>query len=211
MKKNSPFQQKIIPLQLKGKESNATCKRQLTERNAALKLFSIAKKRLININAWDDYSAIKLGTTVLTDHHGKEKKRSPAPGDFIRLRLPGPGPSSGDGFDWVRIESIEDLYDLGSDSETFFMQVRPASNPTKQLKEIAHFFKEQATNTFIIERNGNNVSASVLGRNEIPNIKSKNVAGKLRNVAVSTGSALGLSYAQWKQLVVALISVKDVD
>ncbi|MEP7128884.1 MAG: hypothetical protein ABI729_08450, partial [Chitinophagales bacterium] len=173
--------------------------------------FSLAKKRLRNINAWDDYAAIPLGTTILTDHHGNEKKRSPMPGDFIRLRLPGPGPSSGEGFDWVRIECIEDLSQPHGESEIFFMQVRPSNNPTNNRNEIAHIFSEEATNTFIIERNGNSVSASVLGRNEMPNTHSKNVTGKIRNVAVATGSALGLSYAKWKQLVVAIINGKGDD
>ena len=70
------------------------------------------------------------------------------------------------------------------------------------------FFKEDATSTFIVERDGNNLRAAVHGRNELPNTKADKPLDKARNAIVGLGAMLGLSNPQWKSLVKGILDFK---
>ena len=87
------------------------------------------------------------------------------------------------------------------------MRVRPAPNPHKNAgdKEAAHFFKDEATSNFLIERKGTMVSAAVYGRNEKLNLTTEKLSDKVRNAVVGTTAVMGLSIIQWKKLVKGLI------
>jgi len=131
-------------------------------------------------------------------------------GDYFKIDILGPGSESGDGYDWVQIEAIEDHSNASVKKESFGIRVRPAPNPEKDSndKETAHFFKDEATSNFIIERNGRTVSAEVHGRNEKPNTTAHKSLDKIRNTVIGSSAILGLSHIQWKKLVKGIIGKK---
>ena len=85
------------------------------------------------------------------------------------------------------------------------MRVRPAHNPAEAGTDTAHFYEEEATSSFIVERSGTRVSAGVYGRNEVPNTKVYRLMDKLRNLIISLSTKLGFQKPQWKSLVVGLL------
>ena len=208
MKKDTT-REKIVPSQKRGTETGARHKVKAKTKEEAQQLFKTAKERLMKIDHWADYSAIAIAETVLTDNKGNKVQRSPQLGDYIRIDLAGPGPRSGDGYDWVRIEEIIDNSFAQGETESFGFRVRPADNPFSTNDETSHFYTSDATSTFMIERKGNTVIASEMGRNEIPNTGTEKVADKVRNAVIATGGMLGLSVAQWKLLMRGILTIKE--
>jgi hypothetical protein len=70
---------------------------------------------------------------------------------------------------------------------------------------VAHFFSDEATSNFIVQRRGLEVIAAVLGRNEKPNTGAEKIIDKARNTAVATGAVTAFSKLQWKSLVNGLL------
>jgi hypothetical protein len=145
-------------------------------------------------------------TFQLTDQYGKEVNRTAEKGDYFKINIPAPGSVEGHGFDWVNIEAIEDISNPDGDIERVALRVRPASNPREKGENVAHFFSEDSTSSFIIERLGNQLKAAVYGRNETPNTSTSNLIDKVRNVIVGVTAILGFSNIQWKNLVKGLIT-----
>jgi len=129
--------------------------------------FVDAKERLLDVNNWKRYSSPGNPEFMLTDHHGHTLKRRARKGDHIRIDSEGLEHSPGGGFSWVVIEAIE--YDDYPDEsiETFAIRLRPSASPLPGNKTgPGYFFNEEATSTFVIERNGKNLYATWHGRNE---------------------------------------------
>jgi len=85
------------------------------------------------------------------------------------------------------------------------MTVRPVPDPRKAKEEIAHFYTDVSTSTFIVRRDGLQVSAGAHGRNESPNNDEVDLHDKIRNTAIALMARIGLSGGQWQKLVNALI------
>ncbi len=201
--------EKNIPQQEKGAGSDTSHAVRTKSREEARALFSIAKGRLLNISGWDKLCGYATANFVLADSNGKDLKRPAIAGDYLKIDIPGPGSKTGDGFDWVRIEKIEHTKDESKDSEMISMKVRPSSNPTNNSAKVAHFFKKDATSTFIVQREGLVVKAEVHGRNELPNTRQKRKLDILRNFLIAIGAMLGLSKSQWKKLVKGLVAAPE--
>ena len=123
--------------------------------------------------------------------------------DHFKIDIPGPGPVSGDGFDWVQVEAIEEK---NSDEEqSFTIKVRPATNPNNERKDVAHFFSEEATSCFTVKRKYTTITAGVYGRNEKPNTNTETTIDKARNTAIAKGAISGFAKLQWKSLVKGLV------
>ncbi|MNY17314.1 hypothetical protein D3C86_1506240 [compost metagenome] len=133
-------------------------------------------------------------------------KRGALEGDHFKINIPGPGTTTGDGFDWVVVELIRE--EESSAAQTIIMRARPAANPLHPNPETAHFFKDKATSTFKVIRNGLEVRAEVHGRNEVPNSDTSVLINNVRNVLVGWSAKIGFSYPQWKSLVTALVNQK---
>ncbi|MEB0249865.1 hypothetical protein QN344_06940, partial [Mucilaginibacter sp. 5B2] len=115
------------------------------------------------------------------------------------------GSLAGDGKEWVRIEAMEEVDNAAAESEYLTMTIRPIANPRHPEKSIAHFFSHNATNTFIVERYLNHVSAAAYGRNETPNNKNTRLYDTVRNTIIALGARNGLSGPQWKALVTGIL------
>ncbi len=208
MRKYAKTTSGIIPEQKTGSHTGATAIARLNSRSEAVELFKKAKSRLLDINSWDTYSGIASATFELRDASGKKTSGTPRPGNLIRIDLPGPGTVSGEGFDWVCIEALEDSGDQDSEEEFFALRVRPVKKPASNDEAPSHFYTDDATSSFIVERKGNSVSACERGRNEKPNTEVNKIVDKVRNAIVAMGAKNGLAYPQWKSLMEGLLKTK---
>ena len=190
-----------IPEQHEGGRSDVEQHTEASTPRQAHSVFVEAASRLIDVNNWKDISSPLSATFQLTDDRGTPLGRVARPGDHIRIDIPGPGTATGHGYDWVRIESIEDAPDPAGDRESLIIRVRPVPSPVNPERDVAHFFDDAATSTFMVERNKLHVTASVHGRNEMPNKNVERTADKVRNTMVAGAATSGLSALQWNLLV----------
>lgn len=194
------FINKLIPENIKGKPTDVEDSIKLNNQEEALDTFKRACKRLLNINIWHKLSGFLSAVFLLRDERGTAINRLAQKGDYIQIDIPGPGPASGGGYDWVKIEAIEDHVSADA-SEGFGMQVRSCKNPNKPGEPVAHFFTNDATSTFIIQRKDNTVFSSYHGRNEVPNTGTDKLKDNIRNTIVGGGAIIGISELQWSRLI----------
>jgi len=202
-----PYIEQLLPPQTRGRSTMTSAQVTVGKEADARFVFERATGRLLNVNEWTDYCGALSAGFQLTDDEGKPLMGRAAVGDYIRIDIPGPSTDQGRGYDWVRIEKIEQppAPDPNTGSISL-MQVRPCANPQlKDTQVIAHFLEDSATSTFIIEREGRKITATVYGRNEVPNTEHPGTANKMRNSVVGTLGAIGLSKIQWKALVEGLL------
>jgi hypothetical protein len=203
------IKEKIIPSQKDGGKKDIEHSVTAVDNDDARKLFVIARNRLLDVNNWDKVSGVLSAKFHLTDSSGSEVDRTAEQDDYFKIGLPAPGPADGRGFDWVKIEAIEEKSDTSGPYESIGIRVRPASDPTQNGENVAHFFNSDATSTFLVERHEKKVTASVFGRNEKPNTKETDkVVDKIRNAVVGAGAIAGLSNIQWKSLITGLIAMQ---
>ena len=198
----------IVPLQQEGTKKDIEHIVTTQDINDARKLFDIARNRLVDINHWDQLCGQPSATFRLTDQEGNEINRTAEKGDYLKIDLPAPGSAEGKGYDWVYIEAIEEISDPDGIKESIAIRVRPTSHPKEKGENIAHFFKEESTSSFVVKRQATEVKAAVYGRNEVPNTSTSNVIDKVRNAVVAITAILGFSNVQWKSLVKGLLSTK---
>lgn len=196
-----------VPEQQSGVQSNTESSVDFSSEEEAKSFYKKARERLLQVNRWHHYAGALTADFQLTDKSGKEVDRLADTHDHFKIDIPGPGPATGDGFDWVKVEAIEEKEDEDGQSTT--IRVRPATNPNNVKKDVAHFFSEEATSCFVVRRQGTTVIAAVYGRNEKPNTHSEKLADKARNVAVASGAITGFSKLQWKSLVNGLVKKEE--
>lgn len=197
---------KTIPAQRKGDSSDVSHHVDSSTQRQAHSNFVEASRRLLDINGWKEISTGDISTGFeLNDSDGTKLDRSAKVGDLIRINIPGPGTTTGKGYDWVKIETIDANTDPTGDKESLAIRVRPASSPLNDEKDVAHFFDDSATSTFMIERNNLRVTASVHGRNELPNKDVERTTDKLRNTVVATAATSGMAALQWSLLVQGIL------
>jgi hypothetical protein len=198
-----------VPEQHEGTKKDINHSVKAADENDARKLFMIARNRLMDVNRWKDFSGAASATFRLTDQQGNELSRTLEKGDLFKIDLPAPGPAEGKGYDWVKVEAIEEIGNPNGEKESIAVRVRPTPSPLTEGNETAHFFEDKATSSFVIERNGSEVSAGVYGRNEVPNMETNNIIDKVRNAIVGSTAILGFSNVQWKSLIKGLIETKS--
>lgn len=200
-----PSDKKTVPQQHTGAETNTAYSIMLPTLEDSKERYRLARQRLLDVNHWHDFAGPLSASFTLTDDTGREVDHPAREGDHIRINLPGPGSKTGNGYDWVAIEQIEDKATTSGKSAYVAMRVRPSVNPEQWHGKIAHFFDPSATSSFVVELSGKCVKASVYGRNEQPNTEPPRLWDKLRNALVALGASIGLSKPQWKMLVKGLI------
>jgi hypothetical protein len=199
------LREKIIPQQHEGGKKDIEHRVTAADENDARKRFYIARNRLININGWQALAGALSAKFTLADQRGNKVDRTAEINDYIKIDLPARKHAEGDGHDWVMVEAIEDKSDADGSYEIFALRVRPVSDPKKKGENVAHFFDDAATSTFMIERQGKEITAAVFGRNETPNTETHNLIDKIRNAVIGTTAIMGLSNIQWNNLVKGLL------
>lgn len=198
-----------VPKQRQGKQLDLEEKLVLTTESEARAFFTSAKNNLLNVNKWYDMATLPAATFTLMDTLANEtKKTRTVEGDYVRIDIPGPGPSAGDGYDWVKVEKIQE--ESSEDVEVCSITLRPTAHPLKNKEDTAHFFGSEATSTLAVKRVGVEITASYHGRNEEVNTKMEKAVDKLRNTVVGWGAKMGLSYPQWESLVKGLVKGKQM-
>lgn len=192
-----------IPAQHTGGQLDTQAESRFPTTELAKAFYQIAQKRLLTPSGWAEICKVPLSTFSHTDEQGNVVERQVQTGDYLRIDIPGPGSHSGDGFDWVRIEKVEE--EFTPDAEVTTLQARPAANPKSEDTSTAHFFTAMATSTFQVKRSGNTVYAEEHGRNELPNTDSPHLADQIRNTLIGWTAKIGLSYPQWKSLVKGIV------
>lgn len=195
--------EETIPEHQEGNDVNVQDSVQLSDEAEAKRFYAIVKERLLNVNGWKDLAGSLGADFHLTNDAGQVIDGPPHKGNYFKIDIPGPGILSGKGYDWVRIEEVQD--ESKSDVEFVAIRVRPAASPLNDEKDVAHFYSDEATSNFIVRREGTKVIVGVYGRNEKPNTNAETIVDKIRNVFVGTGAVAGFSKLQWKALVNGLL------
>ena len=197
---------KLIPSQQEGQQADIVETVKASDEEEAKILFLQARERLFDIAHWSVISEGISASFVLTDKHGKLKQGIPAAGDHFRIDIPGPGTLAGQGYDWVRVEVVDDNQAPEDKKEWAIIKVRPSEDPATK-EGVAHFLGEEATSSFIVKRENDIVTAEVHGRNEKPNTGAGKLPDKIRNTVVGVGAVAGFAKIQWHKLVKGLLNI----
>src|SRR5690554_3945843 len=196
-------EQQSIPPQREGKQLDLKAKTSFANENEAKEFYLTAKSRLLRAFEWYNIAKIPAATFILTDLEGNELLREMRENDFLQIDIPGPGISSGSGYDWVCVDKI--VEGMTKEGEYCSITLRPTSNPKHQDEEVAHFFKSMATSTLLVKREILDVIAEYHGRNEVVNAETAKFTDKIRNIVVGLSAKLGLSFSQWESLIDGLV------
>jgi hypothetical protein len=197
---------KIIPRQVVGSKTGSSAKFESPSPSDAKTLFIDAKHRLQQINSWYLLCAETGAEFQLTDDEGNALETGPPDvGNLIRIKLPAPPNKMGDGYDWVRVEKLEELEDTTTDEQLFGFRVRPIDSPYSRTDARSHFYTSEATSTFVVYRKSNVIEVLERGRKEVPNVTG-NFLDKLRNLVVAIPAMLGFSKPQWQHLVNGILN-----
>lgn len=194
----------FIPAQYTGEATTTSETKELVHEEAAITFFKTAVDRLLEVNQWAALSGGMSSEFQLTDLSGKPVAGRAETGMYIRIDIPGPGTNAGKGFDWVKIEQKEHVM-LNEHQEVYFIRARPAEHPIQKSAGIAHFLRKEASSSFVLVRNGSEITATVYGRNEVPNTQTTDIGDKIRNAIIGATGAIGISKLQWKALVKGLL------
>lgn len=169
----------------------------------AEKEFKRSIEKLFDVNRWSSLPGF-TSSFQLHDANGVEKDaKMPQVNDYIKIILPAPAPEN-----WVIVTEIND----GENRVEF--TVSPSVNPTKEgdkQDKIEHFFIPEATSTFRIQRDGSQISAYEIGKNE--GINNSEDAGnrKLINTLIAEGGWAGIQEFQWNKLTDYLVHKIEID
>ncbi len=197
----------LVPEQEKGAKSDTKAEKKFDSLEEARAFFLVAKERLLNVNKWHDLSGKGTADFTLLDKDGKKANRLVQKEDYFRIEIPGPESREGDGYDWVQVEEIKEKSE--ANHEFIAIRVRPAENPKKEGNTTSHFFDDDASSTFLIERKETTVTSEIHGRNESPNIQQPTKGDVVRNSIVALGAMIGFSKFQWGKLAKGLVSGND--
>ena len=178
----------------------------IADASEAKNVYKIARERLLNPQKWQQLSGAASAAFEIISNSVISQKEVQK-NDYLKIDIPGPGAAEGDGYDWVKVEAIEED-NIPEADNSIALKLRASPNPNSDKTSTAHFFKEDATSTFIIKLNGNTITASYYGRNEVPNVQDVSLVDKVRNALVAVGAAIGFSEIQWNSLVKGFLNIK---
>ncbi|MBD1431343.1 hypothetical protein H8B06_00765 [Sphingobacterium sp. DN00404] len=198
--------EKNIPKQVAGKSLDCFKSVNLSSHEEATRFFERIRSRLLDVNRWNEITKALSATFTIKDASNSTMERIVQKGDYIRIDIPGPGLPSAKGYDWVQVEDITETTD--TEGASILLTLRPSADPTQGSTDTAHFFKQLATSSFLVEQKGSHIYLHYAGRNEIINTDNASILDNLRNFMVGLGAKMGASFPQWKALVEGL---GDVD
>jgi len=194
---------KTVPENVDGKVIDAESFRNLPDAGTAKVVYETARKRLLDVNKWNDISSGLLADFQLSDQSGAAVSGPVRQGFYFRIDIPGPGSDAGDGYDWVFVERIEE-YET-EDVQSIAVRVRPVANPLGDSLQTAHFYTSEATSTFTVTREKLSVTAAVYDRNIKVNHDSGQLLDRARNMLVGSVGRMAFSKVQWEDLAGALL------
>ena len=197
-----------IPKNYQGNPVNLVETKVEENLEAALKCFERAKMRLLNPPIWHIIAGGLSAVFKIENSEDQTPERLLKDGDLMSINIHSPDAVLAGNFDWVQVKEITE--EKISEEEAYFLlrlEVAPNSNSKK--KHIDHFFKKGASSSFVIHRNGNNISALYFGRNEEPNTEKENsILENVRNELVALSAIAAFSSLQWKALLNGLLQAE---
>ena len=198
-----------MPQQQTGRQTDFIHEKKYDTLESAHRSFQAAAGRLLSVNNWHEYTGTGSAKFTLCNNQGEEVEVMAEEGFFISIDQPGPGPDAGGGVEWVIVEKLASEGGAHTAEEYVLMTVRPAANPRKAAAEVAHFYTDESTNSFIVRRDGMVISAGAHGRNETPNNEEVDLHDKIRNTAIALMARIGISGGQWQKLVNGFIEYQE--
>lgn len=195
-----------IPQQFEGKSFDYHKSVSLPTKEQAELFYEKVKGRLLDVNHWDVLAERPSATFAIKDATGHTIDRLAQEGDHVRIDIPGPGLPSAGGYDWVAVEEIKETKE--KDGSSIILTLRPAPDPTQDLEDTAHFFRQIATSSILLAQKDNNIDLHYAGRNEVVNTDNTSLLDNLRNFMVGIGAKLGASFPQWKALIDGLANIE---
>jgi hypothetical protein len=192
----------IVPPQRTGKDIQVEKSVTADTETDAHELFEKAKNRLLDVNNWDTLIG-KGAEFEVVNGDGMPEENIISKGNYLKIDVPGPGSVAGNGYDWVWVEDIQQ--EENTHNELVGFRVRPSQNPQSETSATAHFYSTESTSTFIVERHGSTVRASVYDRNTKPNRKTDTLTDRIRDEVVAKAGLNIFSRIQWNNLVTALL------
>lgn len=193
-----------IPKQQVGKKIDAAHDVTFHSIQDARDFYYIVRNRLLAINHWSRIAKLPMSTFQLIGPRGESDIPMARVGDYIKIDIPGPGPSNDQHVDYVRIEEIKETDT--PEIQLLTLRLRPSEEPgANSTAEVQHFFSQVSTSNFQIQRDGKTITASYFGRNEVINTDVDALSDQLRNRVVGWAAKLGFSYPQWDALVKGLV------
>ena len=193
----------LIPPEGEGRTITASAKKKLDDEESAKSYYEKVKHRLLNVNGWHDIAGTMSAEFQLTDAEGNEVQREVDKGDHFRVAIKGPGSTAGEGYDWVRVEDVKEVHEENVDSVA--VRVKPTTNPNTPDENIAHFYAEKSTSTFVVTRESKKVYAEIYDRNIEANEETDQPTDKIRNAVVGLTAKYGASKLQWQALADGLV------
>lgn len=199
------IQSTLIPKNIEGKQNDLVATAELASEDDAIARFKEACLRMHTPALWHHLGELLSAEFALIDPSGHELHRQATTGDYIRIDIPGPGSRTGHGYDWVKVEVMEHKANGEDGEEMCGMRLRPAQHPKTESENAAHFFTDESTSTFIIQRRRTLVTATYHGRNERPNVNTESILDNVRNSIIASGAFSGISETHWKKLIKGFI------
>ena len=194
----------LVPEQEEGTTILARHSRSMNTAEEARRVFERAKDRLSDIKNWSSLSGAVGANFIPMDDKGQQVTDGTArPGLLIGVDIPGPGMASGDGYDWVNVEEVEEVF--APDAAGFGIRVRPAAAPGSKESQPAHFYDANSTSTFLVCHFGTAVNAMIIDRNTQVNTDVALLKDRIRNLVVGTGAIALFSKIQWQHMCEALL------
>jgi hypothetical protein len=200
MNEENKKEESLVPPQRSGKAIDADASAVLSTEKTAVVFYELVKNRMQHVNSWAAMAGKLSAEFQLVNKEGLEVFRKAQEGDYLRIDIMGPGGTSGNGYDWVKIEQLQD------EPDRFGFRVRPTSHPSALRTVPDHFYDDESTSTFQLIRAGRRVIVSISDRNTKPNSKAGNVVDKVRNQMVAWAARARFSEIQWQALADGLVS-----
>lgn len=190
-----------VPLQTKGISRDTL----VYEERLEWRDYERIKSNLLDVNCWINHTGIARTKFTLRNGAGVLVERMARPNDYILIEFPQvPFSQQIKLRDWVEITKVEEK--ITEEEAYFILELKPASCPTHQNECIHHFFTEDASNTFIIYYSNNQISVSIHGRNEYPNIEVKRKKIALRNFLFANLGLFGVNKILWSNMANGLLN-----
>jgi hypothetical protein len=167
------------------------------------KEFRRSVEKLFMADRWSDLPGLN-STFELYDARGARKAGGRvAVGDHIKIILPGVPLDN-----WVVVTDVKEEGDLAE--YTTSPTQDPNSDPNDQ--QVKHFFIEDATSTFRVERQGKTIKAWEIGKTEGINNQGED-AGKrgVINTLIAEGGWAGFQRHQWEKVTDFLVHKIEID
>lgn len=198
---NDDIKGELISPQRSGRAIDAEATAWLSAEKTASVFYELVRNRMQHVNSWAVIAGNLFAEFQLVTKEGLEVFRKAQEGDYLRISVMGPDGKSGDTYDWVRIEEVND----DVEGDRFSFRVRPANHPSAHRGVPDKLYDRGSMSTFQVLREGRRVTVTISDRDER---SDRDVAygEKVRNHIVTWAALTRFSGIPWQTLAEGLVS-----